>query len=59
LKAHAHRADDIFTQFVLQEFGVKITLEHCTEGHLIADKIAAWKLPAVVGQAWSSHESLN
>ncbi len=53
LKAHAHRADDIFTSIrIAHEFGVKITLEHCTEGHLIADKIAAWKLPAVVGPSF-------
>lgn len=53
LKAHAHRADDIFTSIrIAKEFGVKITLEHCTEGHLIADKIAEWKLPAVVGPSF-------
>ena len=42
LKAHAHRADDICTAIrIAKEFGVKMTLEHCTEGHLIADKVAA------------------
>lgn len=50
LKAHAHRADDILTSIrVAKEFGVKITLEHCTEGHLIADHIAKEGLCAVVG----------
>lgn len=50
LKAHAHRADDIFTSIrIAKEFGVKITLEHCTEGHLIADYIAEEGLPTIVG----------
>ena len=32
LKAHCHRADDIFTAIrIAREFGVKITLDHCTE----------------------------
>lgn len=38
LKIHAHRQDDILTAVrVCNEFGLKYTLEHCTEGHLIAD----------------------
>lgn len=37
LKAHAHRADDIFTAIrIAKEFGVKLTIEHCTDGALIA-----------------------
>jgi len=41
LKAHAHRADDIFTALrIAKEFDVDITLDHCTEGHLIADELA-------------------
>ncbi|HBE06900.1 MAG TPA: amidohydrolase, partial [Firmicutes bacterium] len=50
LRAHAHRADDILTAIrIAEEFGVKIVLEHCTEGHKIADIIAAKKIPAIVG----------
>ncbi len=50
LKAHAHRADDICTAIrIAKEFGVKMTLEHCTEGHIIADKVAASGFPAAVG----------
>ncbi|MBP3702737.1 MAG: amidohydrolase, partial [Lachnospiraceae bacterium] len=38
LKAHVHRADDILTAIrIAKEFGLKMTLDHCTEGHLIAD----------------------
>lgn len=40
LKIHAHRADDIFTAIRLaDEFNVNCTLEHCTEGYLIADEL--------------------
>ena len=38
LKIHAHRQDDILTAVrICNEFGLQYTLEHCTEGHLIAD----------------------
>jgi imidazolonepropionase-like amidohydrolase len=38
LKAHAHRADDILTALrIAKEFDIDITLDHCTEGHLIVD----------------------
>ncbi len=50
LKAHAHRADDIYTSIrIAKEFGVDITLDHCTEGHLIAGDLAKEGRPAIVG----------
>ena len=50
LKAHAHQADDLFTAIrIAKEFGVKLTLEHCTEGHRVADLLAAENLPMAVG----------
>ncbi len=50
LKAHAHRADDILTSIrIAKEFGVKLTLDHCTDGALIADELAEEGLPAFVG----------
>ena len=50
LKAHAHRADDILTSIrIAKEFGVKITLDHCTDGSLIADELAEEGLCAFVG----------
>ena len=51
LKAHAHQANDIFTALrIAHEFGVRITLEHVTEGHLIADELAKEKdVPMAVG----------
>lgn len=51
LKAHAHAADDIFTAIrIAKEFDVNLTLEHVTEGHLIADDLAKEKrYPMAVG----------
>jgi len=50
LRAHAHRADDIMTAIrIAQEFEVDLVLEHCTEGHKIADIIKKYNYPAVIG----------
>lgn len=50
LKAHAHRADDICTAIrIAREFNVKLTLEHCTEGHLIPEIVARSGCPVAVG----------
>ena len=50
LKAHAHQADDMFTALrIAREFQVDITLEHCTEGHLIAGELAKENVPLAVG----------
>ncbi len=51
LKVHAHQANDILTAVrIAREFDVKLTLEHVTEGHLIADKLAECKdVPMAVG----------
>jgi len=55
LKTHVHRADDIFTAMrIAKEFGLCLTLDHCTEGHLIADKIAKSGHPAIVGPSLAS-----
>lgn len=50
LKAHAHRADDIITALrIAKEFDVNITIEHCTEGHLIKDLLKEANVPVIVG----------
>ena len=55
LKAHVHRSDDIFTAIrIAKEFGLGLTLDHCTEGHLIAEEIAASGYPAIVGPSLAS-----
>ena len=60
LKAHAHRADDIFTAIrIAKEFGVKMTLDHCTDGELIADELAKEGLPAFVGPSFGSKTKIE
>ena len=55
LKAHAHQADDMFTAIrIAKEFGVRLTLEHCTEGHLVADLLAAEHIPMAVGPTFGN-----
>jgi len=55
LKSHAHRADDIFTALrIAKEFGVGITLDHCTDGHLIADELAKEGRPCLVGPTFGN-----
>ncbi len=50
LKAHAHQANDILTAVrIAREFDLKMTLEHVTEGHLIADVLARYDYPMAVG----------
>jgi imidazolonepropionase-like amidohydrolase len=49
-RQHCHRADDIATALRLAaEFGYDLVLDHCTEGYLIVDKIAAAGVPVVAG----------
>jgi imidazolonepropionase-like amidohydrolase len=50
LRAHAHRADDVATAVrIAEEFDVKISWEHATEGHRIAEWIAEKGISAVWG----------
>lgn len=50
LKAHAHQANDFFTALrIAKEFGLDITLEHVTEGHLVPEELAAENVPLAVG----------
>ena len=60
LKAHAHRADDIFTAIrIAKEFDVDLTLDHCTEGALIADELAKEGCPAFVGPSFGSKSKIE
>lgn len=50
LRARAHRADDILTAIrIAKEFGIRLTLDFCTDGARIKEKIAATGFPVVVG----------
>ncbi len=60
LKAHAHRADDIFTALrIAKEFDLNITLDHCTEGHLIADYLGEEGKGAIVGPTLSNRSKVE
>ena len=60
LKAHAHRADDIFTSIrIAREFDLDITLDHCTDGALIADELAKEGLWAFVGPSLGSKTKIE
>lgn len=60
LKAHAHRADDIFTSLrIAKEFDVNITLDHCTEGHLIVDELVKEGKPAIVGPTFGNRSKFE
>jgi imidazolonepropionase-like amidohydrolase len=49
-RQHCHRADDIATALRLAaEFGYDLVLDHCTEGYLLVEKIAAARVPVVTG----------
>ena len=60
LKAHAHRADDILTSIrIAKEFGVGLTLDHCTDGALIADELAKEGFPAFVGPTFGNKSKIE
>ena len=60
LKAHAHRADDILTAIrIAKEFGVKLTLDHCTDGSCIAEELAKEGYPAFVGPSLGSKSKVE
>lgn len=60
LKCHAHRADDILTSIrIAKEFGLKITLDHCTDGSLIADELAEEGFPAFVGPTFGGKSKIE
>lgn len=57
---HCHRADDIQTAVrVSEEFGLDFTIEHCTEGHLIADWLAEKHIRAAVGPTLTCRSKLE
>ena len=60
LKCHAHRADDILTSIrIAKEFGIKMTMDHCTDGALIADELAEEGFPAFVGPTFGSKSKIE
>ncbi|NLN65831.1 MAG: amidohydrolase [Clostridiaceae bacterium] len=50
VKMHAHRADDILTAIRLaREFNLRYTIDHCTEGHLIAELLKEQSVSVILG----------
>lgn len=60
LKAHAHRADDILTAVrIAKEFHLRMTLDHCSEGHLIMEELKTAGFPAIVGPDMASRNKIE
>ncbi|MCR5755862.1 MAG: amidohydrolase [Acetatifactor sp.] len=60
LKAHVHRVDDIFTAIrIAREFDLKMTLDHCSEGHLIVEELAKEGFPTIVGPDLASRSKIE
>lgn len=50
LKVHAHRADDICSAIRLaKEFDIDVTIEHCTDGEVIAEILKREKIDVMLG----------
>jgi imidazolonepropionase-like amidohydrolase len=59
-RQHCHRADDIATAMrIAEEFGYKLVIDHGTEAHLLADKIAAAGIPVVIGPLFTSRSKVE
>lgn len=60
LKAHVHRADDILTAVrIAREFHLRMTLDHCSEGHLIMEELKVAGFPAIVGPDMASRNKIE
>jgi len=59
-RIHAHQTNDILTAIrIAEEFDLDITLEHVTEGYLIADVIAEKGIPVTVGPIFTGRYKLE
>ncbi|WP_017603595.1 amidohydrolase [Nocardiopsis alkaliphila] len=57
---HVHRADDMHTAIRLaDEFGYRLIINHCTEGHLLADEIAERGIPVITGPLMTSRSKVE
>ena len=60
LKIHAHRSDDILTAIrIVKEFGLKASLDHCTDGSLIVEEVKASGFPAIIGPSFGVKTKLE
>lgn len=59
-KVHAHRADDICSAIrIAKEFNLDLTLDHCTEGHLIVDYLLENNYPIISGPSFGSKSKIE
>ncbi|WP_335871721.1 amidohydrolase [Bacillus sp. 2205SS5-2] len=60
VRIHAHRADDILSELRFsQEFNLDLRIEHCTEGHLIAEELANLDLKVTVGPTFTRRSKVE
>jgi len=60
LRIHAHRSEDIATALrIKKEFNLDMTIEHCTEGDMIADYIAEHDVAVSIGPTMSSRSKIE
>lgn len=59
-RQHVHRADDIATALrIAEEFGYELVIDHGTEAHLVADKLAARGVPVIIGPLFTSRSKVE
>ena len=60
IKVHAHRSDDILTAIrIAKEFQLKMTLDHCTDGHLIVEELKNAGYDAIIGPSFGFKTKLE
>jgi len=62
-KIHAHQSNDITTALqIAQEFDLKVTIDHCTEGYMIPETLKKFPYQIIIGPTMSvsgKHETRN
>lgn len=59
-RQHSHRSDDIMTAVrIAREFGYRLVLDHATEAHLIADRLAEGDVPVLYGPIMTSRSKIE
>lgn len=60
VRIHAHRADDILSAIrFADEFNLDLRIEHCTEGHLIAQELQGRNLKVSVGPTFTRRSKVE
>lgn len=60
LRVHCHRADDIITAIrVAREFDIDISLEHCTEGDKVGERVRDSGFPVTMGPSLTDKSKLE